>query len=226
MKLSAILPFANLVASKENFYQIQYDIFKAAVTFAIKSIGYTLTTHRWKYVGDKNFAPIFSKCRKRKVTSIALGREKHPIFRKRHLSVTFVENYWKHVNDGNKVIRFKSITETEIELLSVFNEIDTIDVWSHEDFGLIKPGMQVDMRLSRTLYSIVQNQFGRNSFDVLIEDYQVNIIGFHRLKCEIISLNQCIFYFRGMSHQLCLNERFILWENSKIHSKICILPKK
>lgn len=81
----------------------------------------------------------------------------------------------KHVNDGNKVIRFKSITDTEIELLSVFNAIDTIDVWSHEDFGQIQPGMQVDMRLSPALYHIVQQQFGRNTFDVLIEDYQVKM---------------------------------------------------
>ena len=77
------------------------------------------------------------------------------------------------------MIRFKSITDTEIELLSVFNEIDTIDVWSHEDLGQIQPGMQVDMRLSPALYHIVQQQFGRNSFDVLIEDYQVNMTFHH-----------------------------------------------
>ena len=87
----------------------------------------------------------------------------------------FGESKRKHVNDGNKVIRFKSITGTELELLAIFNEIDTIDIWSHEDFDQIQPGMQVDMRLSPALYYIVQQQFGRKSFDVLIEDYQVNI---------------------------------------------------
>lgn len=114
------------------------------------------------------------------------------------------------------MIRFKSITDNEIELLSVFNEIDTIDVWSHEDFGQIQPGMQVDMRLSPALYHIVQQQFGRNSFDVLIEDYQV------KYRC-IISLNQCIFGLACMSHFLPLDERPILRENSKIHTKTCIL---